>query len=44
MAKVGYIYCTAHDDSLAEDRAWMQEYGCVQIVEEQTANERLRPE
>lgn len=44
MAKVGYIYCTAHDDSLAEDKEWMQEYGCVQIVEEQTANERLRPE
>ena len=44
MVKVGYIYCTAHDDSLAEDKGWMQEYGCVQIVEEETAHEKLRPE
>ena len=44
MAKVGYIYRTSHDDSLAEDMAWMSDYGCVQIVEEETAQEKLRPQ
>lgn len=44
MAKVGYIYCTSHDDSLAEVKAWMSDYGCVQIVEEETAQEKLRPQ
>lgn len=44
MAKVGYIYCTSHDDSLAEVKAWMADYGCVQIVEEETAQEKLRPQ
>lgn len=44
MAKVGYIYRTSHDDSLAEDRVWMADYGCVQIVEEETAQEKLRPQ
>lgn len=44
MAKVGYIYRTSHDDSLAEDKAWMSDYGCVQIVEEETAQEKLRPQ
>ena len=44
MAKVGYIYRTSHDDSLAEYRVWMADYGCVQIVEEETAQEKLRPQ
>jgi DNA invertase Pin-like site-specific DNA recombinase len=44
MAKVGYIYQTPHDDSLDEAREWMQQYGCVQIVEELAEHERLRPQ
>ncbi len=43
MAKVGYIYLTAHDDELPKDKDWMLQYGCVNVVEEETENERLRP-
>ena len=40
---VGYIMATAHYDKLEEDRQWMQEYGCVKIVEENDADEKNRP-
>ena len=43
MAKIGYIMATAHYDNLEEDRQWMQEYGCVKIVEENDADEKSRP-
>ena len=43
MAKIGYIMATAHYDKLEEDRQWMQEYGCVKIVEENDADEKNRP-
>lgn len=43
MAKVGYIFHAADYDGLDEDRAWMQQYGCVQVVEEENGHERLRP-
>jgi hypothetical protein len=43
MAKIGYIMATAHYDKLEEDRQWMQEYGCVKIVEENDADEKSRP-
>ena len=39
MAKIGYIMAAAHYDKLEEDRQWMQEYGCVKIVEENDADE-----
>ena len=37
MAKIGYIMAAAHYDKLEEDWQWMQEYGCVKIVEENDA-------
>ncbi len=43
MAKVGYIYQTPYDDGLEEAREWMRNYGCVQIAEEDAAQERKRP-
>ena len=43
MAKIGYIMAAAHYDKLEEDRQWMQEYGCVKIVEENDADEKSRP-
>ena len=43
MAKVGYIFISADGGEYAEDKAWMQQYGCVQVIEEKTEHERLRP-
>ena len=43
MAKIGYIMATLHYDGLEEDRRWMQEFGCVRIVEESDADEKGRP-
>lgn len=43
MAKVGYIFLTPHDDALATDKAWMDKYGCIQIIEEEAEHEKLRP-
>lgn len=44
MAKVGYIWLAPHYEMVEADKRWMSEYGCVRIVEEQAAHERLRPE
>ena len=43
MAKIGYIMATLHYDSLEEDRRWMQEFGCVRIVEDIDADVKGRP-
>lgn len=43
MAKVGYIMAISQYDKLEEDRKWMNEFGCVRIVEENDENERNRP-
>ena len=43
MAKIGYIMATLHYDRLEEDRRWMQEFGCVRIVEESDTDEKSRP-
>ena len=42
MAKVGYIF-KENNDSFDAEREWMQQYGCVQIVEETVEHETLRP-
>lgn len=44
MAKVGYIFLAEAYDSFEADKAWMEKYGCVRIVEEKTEDEKLRPE
>ncbi len=43
MAKVGYIFLATDGEQYAEDKAWMQQYGCVQVIEELSEHERLRP-
>ena len=44
MAMVGYIFKANHYDAFDADKAWMQQYGCIQIVEEQVEHETLRPQ
>lgn len=43
MAKVGYIIATSQYDKLEEYRKWMNDFGCVRIVEENDEDERNRP-
>ena len=43
MAKIGYIMAISQYDRLEEDRRWMNDYGCIRIVEESDENERNRP-
>lgn len=44
MAKVGYIFMAATNNCLDTDKVWMQQYGCINIVEEQVEHEKLRPQ
>lgn len=44
MAKVGYIFLAEAYDTISVDKAWMEQYGCVRIIEEKTEDEKLRPE
>ena len=41
MAKVGYIFIATNGEEYAEDKAWMQQYGCVQVIEELRAEPNL---
>lgn len=43
MAKVGYIFMANQYDMLEADKEWMLQYGCVQVFEESTVHEILRP-
>lgn len=43
MAKIGYIMVTAHYDKTEADRQWMQDYGCLRIIEEKDEDEKARP-
>ncbi len=43
MAKVGYIFRANSYDAFDADKEWMQQYGCVQVVEEAVEHETLRP-
>lgn len=40
MAKIGYIMAISQYDKLEEDREWMNNFGCIRIVEECDENER----
>lgn len=42
MAKVGYIF-RENNDSFDREMEWMQQYGCIQIIEETFEHETLRP-
>ncbi len=44
MAKIGYIMVAPHYEYLEADRKWMQDYGCVNIFEEDEAYEKTRPQ
>jgi DNA invertase Pin-like site-specific DNA recombinase len=44
MAKVGYIYKYNGYEGIEADEAWMHEIGCVNIVFENEADEKLRPQ
>ena len=44
MAKVGYIFLAEAYESIEADRAWMEKFGCIRIVEEKAEDEKLRPE
>lgn len=43
MAKVGYIFIATDGGEYESDREWMRQYGCVQVMEEPSGQERLRP-
>ena len=44
MAKVGYIYKANHYDTYEADKKWMLNFGCVQVIEEETDHEVMRPQ
>ena len=44
MAKVGYIYKANHYDTYEADKEWMLNFGCVQVIEEETDHEVMRPQ
>ena len=44
MARIGYLRNTPHYKFLEEDKQWMLNNGCEQIIEEQNIHEKLRPE
>ena len=44
MAKVGYIFKADLYEGFDADKEWMQQYGCIQVVEESVEHESLRPQ
>ena len=44
MAKIGYLFLSRNLVSRDEDRAWMKEFGCNDIIEDEGIQERFRPE
>ena len=44
MAKVGYIFKANFYDGFEADKEWMQQYGCVQVIDETVEHEALRPQ
>ena len=43
MAKTGYLFLSRNFSTREEDLAWMKEFGCVTVIEEDGAQEKLRP-
>ena len=44
MAKIGYLFLSRNLVTRDEDRAWMKEFGCADIIEDEGIQERFRPE
>ena len=42
MARIGYLWNTPHYKFLEEDKQWMLNNGCEQIIEEQNIHEKLK--
>lgn len=43
MAKVDTSSRPDHYDNLEQDKTWMEQFGCVRVVEELSTHEKLRP-
>ena len=43
MSKIGYLFLSKNLTSQDSDRKWMLEHGCIRIIEEEGAHEKLRP-
>ena len=43
MAKTGYLFLSRNLTTREEDLAWMKEFGCAEIIEEDGIQEKLRP-
>ena len=44
MAKIGYLFLSRNLATRDEDRKWMKEFGCKDIIEEDGIQEKFRPE
>ena len=44
MAKIGYLFLSSNLVTRDEDRAWMKEFGCANIIEEEGIQEKFRPD
>ena len=44
MAKYGYLFLTKNLSTKDEDLAWMKAFGCDNIIEEEGAQEKYRPQ
>jgi DNA invertase Pin-like site-specific DNA recombinase len=44
MAKIGYLFLSRNLVTHDEDLAWMKEFGCKDIIEEDGIQEKFRPE
>ena len=44
MAKIGYLFLSRNLVTRDEDRTWMKEFGCNDIIEDEGIQERFRPE
>lgn len=43
MAKIGYVMVSPHYDNLEQDRKWMTDFGCIEIITEDARYEKQRP-
>ena len=43
MAKIGYLFLSRNYQTREEDLVWMRDFGCGTIIEEDGAQEKLRP-
>ena len=44
MAKIGYLFLSRSLSTRDEDLAWMKEFGCERIIEEEAIQEKMRPQ